>query len=78
MATLPAPWQQTNLIRNLQTGKLYMVLQIIRGYATLIAPLDQTEQPPTQTLFTRDYYKFARDCDAVEKNGKWKNDTINL
>jgi len=71
-------WKQSDLIRNLKTGKAYMVLQVIRGYATLIAPMDQTELPPTQTLFTRDYDKFALDRDAVQHNGKWECDNIVL
>jgi hypothetical protein len=78
MSTIPAPWKPSEIIRNLRTGRAYMVLQVVRGYATLIAPLDQTEFPPTQTLFTRDYYKFVRDTDAIEKDGKWQADIINL
>ncbi len=74
----PPTWKQSQLIRNLKTGRLYMVLQVIRGYATLIAPMDQTELPPTQTLFTRDYDKFVKDSDAVIKDGKWEHDIISL
>lgn len=76
--TTKAPWQTTELIRNLKTGKLYFVIQVIRGYATLISPMDEKEQPPTQTLFTRDYDQFRRDCDTTEKDGKWESDTISL
>ncbi len=75
----PSPWKTKDLIRNLSTGKLYLVLHVVKGYATIITNLsDPTELPPTFTLLPREYYKYARDCDALEKDGKWINDMISL
>lgn len=66
-------WKSTDTIRNLRTGKLYMVLHVIKGYATILSSLsDPQELPPTFTLYTRDYYKYEKDCNVEEKNGAWR------
>lgn len=78
MTTYAVDWKPSELIRNLKTGRLYMVLQVIKGYAMIIAPMDQTELPPTQTLFTRDYIQFARDCEVEERNGIYKHAKMTL
>lgn len=77
--TTPALWSASDLIRNLKTGELFMVLHIVKGYASLICPLqDSSELPQTLTLFPRQYTNFVKDSNAVLKKGKWKNDTITL
>lgn len=78
MLPRPSHWKPSDLIRNLITGRLYMVLHVIKGYATIIAALDETELPPTVTLFPRDYEKYTKDTNAIEENGKWRSDTITL
>lgn len=77
--TTPAPWTSSDLIRNLKTGQLFMVLHVVKGYASLVVPLqDSSELPQTLTLFPRQYDNYTKDSNAILKNGKWKNDTITL
>lgn len=77
--TTPAPWNTSDLIRNLKTGELFMVLHIVKGYASLICPLqDSSDLPQTLTLFPRQYPNFVKDSNAVLKKGAWQSDRIVL
>lgn len=69
----------SDLIRNLKTGNTYVVLHVTEGFATLVAPLNDTsELPQTLTLFPRQYDYFIKDSNAVLKNGNYQRDTIEL
>lgn len=77
--TIPAPWTTSDTIRNLKNGKLYLVLHVVKGYATLLTSLmDHDELPLTLTLFPREYSNYTKDTNAVLKNGKYECDTIIL
>ncbi len=75
----PAPWTPSDIIRNLRTGKAYIVLHIVKGYATLLAPLmNNDELPYTLTLFPREYDNYCKDANAVLKDGKYQRDNVVL
>lgn len=77
--SIPAPWSASDTIRNLKSGKLYLVLHVVKGYATLLTSLmDHDELPYTLTLFPREYANYTKDTNAVLKNGKFTSDTIIL
>lgn len=72
-------WQPQDLIRNLRTGKIYIVLNVLPALATLIAPLNDTsELPQALTLFPRQYDYYVKDSNVVLKNGNYQRDTIEL
>lgn len=72
-------WQPQDLIRNLRTGNVYIVLNVLPQLATLIAPLNDTsELPQTLTLFPRQYEYYTKDANVVYKNGSYLHDTIEL
>jgi len=72
-------WQPQDLIRNLRTGNVYIVLNVLPQLATLIAPLNDTsELPQTLTLFPRQYDYYIKDSNAVLKNGSYQCDKIVL
>lgn len=72
-------WKTKELIRNLQTGNLYLVLQVIPNTATIITELtDSASLPLIHTLLPREYHRFARDNDIIIKNGKYRVERISL
>lgn len=72
-------WQPQDLIRNLKTGKVYIVLHVTDNLASLICPLhDTSELPQTLTLFPREYPNYAKDSNIIMKDGSYRCDKIIL
>ncbi len=62
-------WKKQDIIRDIKTGKPYLVLQVILDTATIIVDMNDHSTPSLPlTLLPRDYSAFAldHDMDVIE------------